>query len=79
MATIRLKAKAGILVAGLMFFNQALLFAAPLELTLSDSIAIALKDNSSITIAQADKEKSEWGIHEAQAGKLPTLSLGSSY
>lgn len=79
MATKRLKSRTAIFAAGLMLFNQALLFAAPLELTLSDSIAIALKDNSSITIAQSDKERSEWGIHEAKAGRLPTLSLGSSY
>ncbi|WP_066245097.1 TolC family protein [Anaerosporomusa subterranea] len=79
MITKILKRKIAVFAAGLMLINQASLFAAPLELTLSDSIAIALKENASITIAQADKERSEWGVNEAQTGKLPTLSLGSSY
>lgn len=79
MITKILKRKIAVFAAGLMMINQASLFAAPLELTLSDSIAIALKENASITIAQADKERADWGVNEAQTGKLPTLSLGSSY
>ena len=74
-----LKRRTIALAASVLLFHHSLLLAAPLELTLSDSIAIALKDNSSITIAQTDKERSEWGIQEAKAGRLPTLSLGSSY
>lgn len=75
----RIKKKAIALAAGFMFLNNSLLFADPLELTLNDSIAIALKENPAITIAQSDKERSEWGIKEAQSGKMPTLSIGSSY
>lgn len=75
----RLKRKTIALAAGFMLLNNSLLFADPLELTLNDSIAIALKDNPSVSIAQTDKERSEWGIKEAKSGKLPTLSLGSSY
>lgn len=79
MATKNIKTKTAIFAAGFMLLNQALLFAAPLELSLSDSIDIALKQNPSITIAAADKEKSQWGINEAKSGKMPTLSLGSGY
>ncbi len=74
-----LKRKIAIAAVGLMLINQTSLLAAPLELTLNDSIAIALKENSSIVMAEADKERSEWGVSEAKSGKLPTLSLGSGY
>lgn len=79
MLTKILKRKIAIVAAGLMLINQTSLLAAPLELTLKDSIAIALKENSSITIAESDKERAEWGVNEAKSGKMPTLSLGSSY
>jgi len=40
---------------------------------------LALKNNPSIKMAQSDKDKSKWSVDEAKAGRLPTVSLGSSY
>lgn len=54
-------------------------FSAPLSLSLQDSVTYALQNNPAVKIAQAEQEKSAWGVSEAQGGKLPTLSLGSSY
>ncbi|HMM19113.1 MAG TPA: TolC family protein [Selenomonadales bacterium] len=52
-------------------------FAAP-EISLDDSVAMALKNNPSISIAVSDKEKAAWGVKEAQASNGPSLSLNSS-
>ncbi len=43
--------------------------AAPVELSLDDSIALALKNNPAIKIAEAGKQQSLWGIEQAEAGK----------
>lgn len=43
--------------------------AAPLELSLDDSVALALKNNQTIIIAAAGKDKARWGIEQAEAGK----------
>jgi len=75
----RLKNKAVLLTTGFLFLQHSLIFAAPLELSLDDSIALALQNNAAIKIAGEDREKSEWGISEAKAGKLPSMSLGSNY
>mgnify|MGYP003586817022 FL=1 len=64
-------------VAVLLFHTSV--WAAPLSLSLQDSVQLALQNNPAIRIAVSDQEKSEWGVNEAQAGKLPALSLGSSY
>ncbi|WP_425058292.1 hypothetical protein SCACP_29370 [Sporomusa carbonis] len=48
--------------------------AAPIELSLDDSIALALKNNPDITIAKADREKSLWAVKQAQAAKGVTVS-----
>ncbi|MDU4962520.1 MAG: TolC family protein [Sporomusaceae bacterium] len=74
-----MKRKFAALAAALMLINPAVLLAAPLELTLEESIAIALRENPGMNIAAADKTRSEWGVDEAKAAKLPTLSLGSGY
>ncbi len=66
-----------ILTAGFVL-NTALALAAPPVLTLDDSVAMALKNNPSLKIAAADKDQAEWGINEAEAGKMPTLSLSGS-
>lgn len=73
------KNSAKLVAAVLVMLNASVAFAAPVELSLSDSVALALKNNPSIKMAQSDKEKSKWGVDEAQAGRLPTVSLGSSY
>lgn len=70
---------AKLVAAVLVMLNASIAFASPVELSLTDSVALALKNNPSIKMAQSDKEKSKWGVDEAQAGKLPTVSLGSSY
>lgn len=66
------------LLAGLLVLNTAMPFAAAAELSLDDSIALALQNNPSIKMAIADKDKAAWGIKENEAGKLPTLSLSNS-
>lgn len=66
-------------VAGLLFWNVAAVWAAPVDLTLSDSLAAALQNNPTVKMAAADQEKAQWGIKEAEGAKLPSLSLGSSY
>jgi len=68
---------ASLLATGLLVLNT-MSFAAAAELTLDDSIALALQNNPSIKMAAADKDKADWGIKENEAGKLPTLSLANS-
>lgn len=52
-------------------------FAAP-EISLDDSVAMALKNNPSISMAVSDKEKATWGVKEAEASNGPSVSLSSS-
>jgi outer membrane protein TolC len=60
-------------VAILLFFSifvvSGPVFAEPTELSLSDSIVLALKNNPTIKIAEAGKEQSAWGVEQAKAGK----------
>lgn len=67
-----------LLATGLLVLNTAIPFAAAAELSLDDSIALALQNNPSIKMAIADKDKAAWGIKESEAGKLPNLSLSNS-
>ena len=69
---------AAALTGGFLMLNTAAVFAAPVELSLHESIVMALQNNPAIKIADADKEKAEWGIREAKGGKMPTLSLNHS-
>jgi len=73
------KSAVSLLATGLVVLNTAMVLAAPPEISLDDSVAMALKSNPSIQMALADKEKALWGIKENEAGKLPTLSLASAY
>lgn len=66
-----------LLATGLLVLNTMSLAAAA-ELSLDDSIALALQNNPSIKMAAADKDKADWGIKENEAGKLPSLSLANS-
>lgn len=75
----RLKKSMPFAVGGLLFWNVAAGWAAPVELTLSESIAAALQNNPTVKMAAADQEKAQWSIKEAEGAKLPSLSLGSSY
>ena len=74
----RLKPAVSMLATGLLVLNTAITLAAAPELSLDDSIILAMKNNPSIQIAIADEEKAMWGIKENEAGRLPTLSLTSS-
>ena len=66
---------ASALVGGCLLVNTA--FAAtPLELTLDESIRLALANNPAIKVAEADKEKAVWSVKEAETGEAPSLSLG---
>ena len=72
------KIMVSLLVAGVVILNAGRSFAAVSELSLDDSIAMALKNNPAIQMAIMDKEKAAWGIKENEGGKLPTLSLTHS-
>ncbi len=76
---IRIKRTIVVIAAGLIACQHALTLAAPLQLSLEESIDLALKNNPAIHIAGEDKERSQWGVSEAKAGKSPSISLGSSY
>jgi outer membrane protein len=62
-----------LVACGLLLMNAAAL-AAPTELTLEDSIALALKNNPTVKIAESDRDKASWAVREAQAGQGPTIS-----
>jgi len=74
-----IKPVVSLLATGLLILNTGMVLAAVPELSLDDSIALALKNNPSIQMALADKEKAVWGIKENEAGKMPTLSFASGY
>lgn len=75
----KIPATAAAITAGLIILQNTLIFAAPVNLTLQQSIDIALKNNPVVQIAGKDQEQSKWSISEAKAAKLPTVSLGSNY
>ena len=52
--------------------------AAPIELSLDDSITLALKTNPSINIANSGREKSYWAVGQAKAGKGFSLDFTHS-
>lgn len=74
-----LKYQTTALTVGMLLMYQSFASAAPVELTLQDSIRYALDNNTSIEVAKEEREKTGWGVKEAQAGKLPSISLGSNY
>jgi len=63
------------LTLGFLVLNTAAVFAAPVELSLDDSIALALMNNPTIKIANSDKESANWGITAAKGAKMPSVSL----
>jgi TolC family type I secretion outer membrane protein len=67
---------ASALIGSCLLLNTAFAAAVPYELTLDESIRLALANNPAIKVAEADKEKAAWVVKEAKAGKAPTLSLG---
>ncbi len=69
---MRLWRKLLVAAAMLALFNQAAL-AAPIELSLEESVAMALRNNPNVKIAAADREKAAWALREYKAGWGPTL------
>lgn len=67
-----------ILITSWLVMNASMAFAASPMISLDDSVALALKNNPAIKMAAYDKDKAKWGIDEAKAGGLPTLSLTGS-
>lgn len=72
------KRLAAALTGGFLALNTISVFAAPMELSLEDSIATALQNNPAIKIADASREAAEAGISVAKGGNLPTLKLEHS-
>jgi outer membrane protein len=54
---------------------SAVAFAAPVELSLEDSINLALQNNPTLKIAVSEQDKASWALREAQAGQGPTLGF----
>ncbi len=71
------KQLAGLLGGSLFLLQSTSVLAAAQEISLDDSIAAALKNNSAIKMAVSDQEKAAWGISEAKAGTLPSISVGT--
>jgi len=59
---------AAVVAAAVFLLGSTVAFAAPVELTLEKAIDLALKNNPTVKMAQADKEKSAWAVTEAKAG-----------
>ena len=67
------------LLAAALLLNAPIALAAPLQLSLHDSIAAAVANNPALKMATADKDKAAYGVDEAKGGRWPSLSLGSTY
>ena len=64
------------LLAGTMIMAAALPgFAAPVELTLEEAVAMALKSNPAVKISESELEKANWDVSVAKAGKAPSVTL----
>lgn len=64
-------------MAVLLSLQQAV-FAAPVELSLDDSIALGLKNNYDIKYAKSAREKSYWSLSEAEKNKKLSLDYAHS-
>ncbi|TWH45346.1 TolC family protein [Sporomusa sp. KB1] len=68
--------QASALLTGTMLMAASLPgFAAPVELTLDEAVAMALKSNPSVKISESELEKANWDVSVAKAGKAPSVSL----
>ncbi|GMB01318.1 TolC family protein [Pelosinus sp. IPA-1] len=63
------------LTGGLLMLNTVVALAAPVELTLEDSIAMALNSNPAIKMTDADRKSAELQIKVAKSGNLPALAI----
>lgn len=66
---------AAALAGGFFLLNTATSFAAAVELTLDDSILLALKNNHTIKMADADKNVAEGKLSEAKSANKPIVSF----
>jgi len=66
------------LSAGFLVLHTSAVMAAPVELSLNDSIMMALQNNPTIKIADADRKSAELGIDVAKVYKVPSFSLTHS-
>ncbi|HWR44547.1 TolC family protein [Sporomusa sp.] len=58
--------------------NSIIAFADPASgLSLDDSVALALKNNPTVNMAIDDQQRADGAVAEAEAGKGPSLSLGT--
>ncbi|VBB05110.1 outer membrane efflux protein [Lucifera butyrica] len=64
-----------VLAGGMILINSTYGLAAPLELSLADSIALALKNNPAVKMAQADETNANWAVSEAKAKFGPALTF----
>ena len=69
------KQLAAVFACGYLVFTTGTGFAAPIELSLEESVALALKNNPAVKIAEAEKFSAQGGVQAAKAGKLPKISL----
>jgi len=71
--------KAAAALAGVcMLMQTGLVAAASVELSLEESISLALKNNPTIKMAVTDKDKADWALKQAQGGKGPAISLNNT-
>ena len=63
------------LSGGFLVLHTAVVMAAPVELSLNESIVMALQNNPTIKMADADRKSAEWGIGVAKDYGNPTLSV----
>lgn len=66
---------AGLLACGYLVLSTGTGFAAPIELSLAESVDLALKNNPAIKIAFIDKTKAEGKLAQARGGLLPSVDI----
>lgn len=62
------------LAGGVFLLSTAAVWAAPVELTLDEAVALALQNNSAIKISESEREKADWAVSEAKTGKQPSVN-----
>lgn len=62
------------IAGGVFILSTAAAWAAPVELTLDEAVALALQNNSDIKISESERERADWAVSEAKAGKRPSVN-----
>jgi len=68
------KSIAVLLIGGTLIFSASLAAAAAVEISLDDSVALTLKNNQSVKMAESDKKTAAELLDEAKAGYQPKLN-----